>query len=85
MIRQFVNSEVLLKIQEDPLETSKQLDDILEAEVVLVGDACELYKDWIGKKVLVRRDQARELKQPYFDINERIVPHEKFILCKYQR
>lgn len=84
-MREFVNSEVLIKIEEDPLESSKRLDDILEAEVILVGNSCELYKDWVGKKVLIRRDQARELRQPYFDLDERIVPHEKFILCKYQR
>ncbi len=80
----FVDQEVLVQLIEDPVETSsKGLDDILEAIVVNIGVEAVKYK--IGDKVLVRRDHARDLKSPHFPKDVKIVPTEKYILCKFPK
>jgi hypothetical protein len=79
----FVDQEVLVKLIEDPLDTSKALDDILEATVVNKGANAVEYE--IGDKVLVRRDHARDLKSPHFPKDIKIVPTEKYITCKFPK
>ncbi len=79
----FSDQEVVVKLIIDPLDTSEKLDDVLEAEVVNKGTNVLLYN--VGDKVLVRRDHAREQKSPHFPKDIRVVPTEKYILCKFPK
>lgn len=79
---EFIDQEVLVKLFDDPLNTSKKLEDLIEAEVVVKGANVTKYD--IGNKVLVRRDHARDLNSPLFPKDIKITT-EKYILCKFPK
>jgi hypothetical protein len=80
---EFADQEVVVKLIIDPLNTSDKLDDVLEATVVNKGKLALIYE--IGDKVLVRRDHARKQETPHFPKDVRVVPTEKYILCKFPK
>lgn len=79
----FKKQQLLVEYEQDPIEESKDPNDIIEVKIINKGKEAVIYD--IGETVLVRRGYVEEIKSPHFKKNEKIIFDENKVLCKFQK
>lgn len=79
----FKKQQLLVEYEQDPIEESKDPNDIIEVKIINKGKETVIYD--IGETVLVRRGYVEEIKSPHFKKNEKIIFDENKVLCKFQK
>lgn len=84
--KEVVLKEVKTETEENPMfaKIAKDMDSLIEFEIIAVGAKCENYKDGVGKIVLCRQDAAREIKHNLFK-GFKVVLNEDLIFCELKK
>lgn len=79
----FKKEQLLVQYDKDPIQESKDVNDIIEVTILNKGLKAVLYD--IGETVLVRRGYVEDIKSPYFKENEKIIFDENKVLCRFRK